>query len=123
MPTQQQRRTSLSEDFETDDDIPALQSPSDSSESENEPTPPPQPQPPRRRPTVRPPRPLANVFDSDDSDIDITESGTVLSLLDLEGWWLMLHTLIPASPSPRCTVREETAPTIPRIHKRTPASA
>ena len=100
MPTPQQRRTSLSEDFGTDDDIPALQSPSDSSESEDEPIPPPQPQPPRRRPIVRPPRPLANVFDSDDSDIDITESGTVLLPLDLRGRWLMLRTLIPASPSP-----------------------
>lgn len=78
MSTQQQRRTSLSEEFETDDEIPALQSPSDSSESEDEPTP--QPQPTTRQRTAPLRRPLA--LDSDDSDIDITESGTVLSFFD-----------------------------------------
>jgi len=55
-----------------DEEMPALQSPSDSSESEDEPA-------PQRRPTeqhaVSPRRPLAaDVFDSDDSDMDITES-------------------------------------------------
>ena len=79
MPTQQQRRISLG----TDDEIPALQSPSDSSESEDEPTP--QPRPTTRQRTVPLRRPLANVFDSDDSDIDITENGTVLSFFDLRG--------------------------------------
>jgi hypothetical protein len=79
--TQQQRRTSLS----MDDEIPALQSPSDSSESEDEPTPP-QPRPATRQRTGPLHRPLANVFDSDDSDIDITESGTVLSFSDSRGW-------------------------------------
>ena len=71
MSTQQQRRVSLSEEFEMDDEIPALQSPSDSSESEDEPTP--QPRAPTRQRTAPLRRPLA--FDSDDSDIDITESG------------------------------------------------
>lgn len=53
----------------TDEEIPALQSPSDSSESEDEPA-----QPPRPTTGQHPPlRPLAaDVFDSDDSDI--TES-------------------------------------------------
>ena len=80
MPTQQQRRISVS----TDEEIPALQSPSDSSESEAEPTP--QPRPTTRQRTAPPRRPLGNVFDSDDSDIDITESGTVLSYFDSRGW-------------------------------------
>ena len=84
MPTHQQRRTSLSEGAETDEDIPDLQSPSDSSESEDEPTP--QPRPTARQRTVPLRRPLANVFDSDDSDFDITESGTVPSLFDSRGW-------------------------------------
>jgi len=82
--TQQQRRTSLSEEFHTDDEIPALQSPSDSSESEDEPTP--QPRPATRQRTVPLRRPLANIFDSDDSDIDITENGTVHSFFDSRGW-------------------------------------
>ena len=99
MPTQQRRRTSLSEGFETDDEIPALQSPSDSSESEDEPTPQPRPPPTTRQRAVPLRRPLANVFDSDDSDVDITESGTVLSFFDSRGRWLTLRTLIPA-PSP-----------------------
>ena len=83
MSTQQQRRTSLSEEFETDDEIPALQSPSDSSESEDEPTPQPRPTTRQRRMPLR--RPLANVFDSDDSDADITENGTVLLFFDTQG--------------------------------------
>ena len=80
---QQQRRTGLSEDFGTDDEIPALQSPSDSSESEDEPTP--QPRPMTRQRSVPLRRPLANVFDSDDSDADITENGTVLLFFDTQG--------------------------------------
>lgn len=78
MPTQRRRRRSISE---TDEEIPALQSPSDSSESEDSPIIPPRPL------TVQdptpPPRPLAaGVFDSDDSDMDITESGTVIQPFD-----------------------------------------
>lgn len=67
---------------ETDEDIPALQSPSDSSESDNEPIVVP-PRPQTWQGTVPPSRPLAaDVFDSDDSDMDITESGTVIQSLD-----------------------------------------
>jgi len=82
---QQQRRSSTSEGAETDGEIPALQSPSDSSESEDEPTPQPR-RPTTRQRTVPLRRPLGNVFDSDDSDIDITESGTVLLSFDSRGW-------------------------------------
>ena len=65
--------------IDTDEEIPALQSASDSSESEGEPIP---PRPPRQ-PTVPPRRPLATgVFDSDDSDMDITESGNVIFPFD-----------------------------------------
>lgn len=95
MSTQQQRRTSLSEGAGTDDDIPDLQSPSDSSESEDEPTP--QPPPTDRQRTVPLHRPLANVFDSDDSDVEITEDGTVPWPLDSWVLWLTPHTLISAS--------------------------
>ena len=80
IPTQQRRRTSISEEAETDEEIPDLQSPSDSSESEDEPTP--HPRPAVRQRAVPLHRPLANVFDSDDSDIDITEDGTVPFLFD-----------------------------------------
>jgi len=64
----------LKNETETDEEIPALQSPSDSSESEDEPIPPPQPRPAPRQRTVPLRRPSANVFDSDGSDFDITES-------------------------------------------------
>lgn len=76
MTTQQRRRISIND---TDEEIPALQSPSDSSESEDEPTQPPRPttgQDPSLRPLA------ADVFDSDDSDI--TESGTVILLPDFQ---------------------------------------
>jgi hypothetical protein len=72
MSTRQQFRRSINE---TDEEIPSLQSPSDSSEGEDEPTP--QPLPTQQH-TIPPLRPLAaDAFDSDDSDMDITESGTV----------------------------------------------
>lgn len=90
MSAQQQRRRSLSE---TDEDIPALQSPSDSSESEDEPIRPPQPRPTARQRTVPLRRPLANFHDSDDSDIDITESGAVPPPFDSRVWYLTLLTL------------------------------
>ena len=60
-----------------DEEIPPLQSPSDSSESEDEPIP--QPRPTGQHTVIVPPRPLvADAFDSDDSDMDITESGTTI---------------------------------------------
>jgi len=93
MPTHQQRRRSINEGAETDEDIPALQSPSDSSESEDEAAP--HPRPTARQRTVPLRRPVAPVFDSDDSDIDITESGTVPLSFDSRDWLLIPHTLIP----------------------------
>ena len=74
MPSQQQRRINLSDE---DEDIPDLQSPSDSSDSEDELVPQPHPRPTARQRTVPLRRPLANFGDSDDSDIEITENGTV----------------------------------------------
>lgn len=73
MPTQQRRRRSIDG---TDEEIPALQSPSDSSESEDELLL--RPQTIGQDPvSLR--RPLAaEHFDSDDSDMDITESGTAI---------------------------------------------
>ena len=82
MSTRQRRRRSIGE---TDEEIPALQSPSDSSESEEEPIPQPRPTEPPTVP-VPPLRPLAaDAFDSDDSDMDITESGTPPSDLLIPG--------------------------------------
>jgi hypothetical protein len=109
MPTQQPRRR-MSEGAETDEDIPALQSPSDSSDSDDDL--PPQPRPTARQRTTLPRRPLANVFDSDDSETDITESGAVPSSFNSRAWRLTFST-----PTPRCAVREGAATAIPRIHE------
>lgn len=80
MSTRQRLRRSINE---ADEEIPALQSPSDSSESDDEPTPELQPTQPHTLPPTPPLRSLAaNVFDSDDSDMDITESGTATQSSD-----------------------------------------
>lgn len=114
MATQQRRRISIND---TDEEIPALQSPSDSSESEDEPPQPPQPTTGQHPP----PRPLAaDVFDSDDSDI--TENGNVILLPDSQpDNRCRCSAPIPCSFL-RCALRKGAITAVPAIHEPIPIS-
>jgi hypothetical protein len=79
MPTRQQRSTGRTVD--TDEEIPALQSVS--SESEDEAVSQPRFTTGQRTAPPRIPPETAELFDSDESDMDITESGTVIPPFDL----------------------------------------